>query len=350
MKRSIKNSGSDTTIADVAATAGVSIRTVSRVINRSTKVNAETRKRVEEAVENLKFRPSLRARALATGRSFLIGMIHNDKNALVLDAVQRGIVSEASKAGYELIMHSAPANADDAIADVIEFVQRSRVDGVLVLPPVSGIEGLADALAVEGIPAAAMSSIPVEGYVAITISEERKAAADVARFLIGLGHKKIAMITGPQDVISARERRAGFLEALSEAGIKLLAEAEGDYGFQSGLHAAEKFLDRKRRPTAIFASNDIMASGVVKAAFARRIAIPDELSVVGFDGSILAEMLTPQLTSVFRPFDEMARQATQQLLNALADKPIEPSEPARLVLLEGESSAPPPPKTTRSTS
>jgi len=336
-----RHASTDPTITDVAEAAGVSIRTVSRVLNHSTSVNAGTREKIEAAIARLNFRPSARARALAMGRSFLIGMVHNDRNALVLEAVQRGIVGEAAPDGYELIMHSVPSAESLAVKDVLAFVHRSRVDGLVVLPPVSGIAGLADALAAEGVPAVALSSTPVEGYVSVIISEERRAAAKVARHLVELGHRRIAMVTGPQNMISARERRGGFLEALDEAGVAVLAEAEGDYGFAAALAPAERFLDRADPPTAIFAANDIMAAAVLKVAAARGIAVPRELTVVGFDGSILAQMLTPALTTVLRPFDEMARQATRQLLDRLAGTPIVEVEPAAFVLIAGESSASP---------
>ncbi|AOH84284.1 LacI family transcriptional regulator [Sphingomonas panacis] len=339
MRQTERHANADPTITDVAEAAGVSIRTVSRVLNRSPKVNARTREKIEAAIVRLNFRPSARARALAMGRSFLIGMVHNDRNALVLEAVQRGIVGEAAPDGYELIMHSTPPVDSLAIDDVIDFVHRSRVDGLVVLPPVSGIAGLADALAEEGVPAVALSATPVEGYVSVIISEERRAAAQVARYLVQLGHRRIAMVTGPQDMISAVERRMGFIEALDDAGITLSAEAEGDYGFASALAPAEEFLTQADPPTAIFAANDIMAAAVLKIAAARGIAVPDRLSVVGFDGSILAQMLTPALTTVLRPFDEMARQATRQLLDRLGGLPITQVDRAELVLIAGESAA-----------
>ena len=342
MRLSERHANADPTISDVAEAAGVSIRTVSRVLNQSPKVNAATREKIEATIVRLNFRPSARARALAMGRSFLIGMVHNDRNALVLEAVQRGIVGEAAPDGYELIIHSTPPANSLAIDDVLDFVHRSRVDGLIVLPPVSGIAGLSDALAEEGVPAVALSATPVGGYVSVILSEERRAAAEVARYLVRLGHRRIAMVTGPQDMFSAVERRIGFIEALAEAGITLLAEAEGDYGFASALAPTAAFLALPQPPTAIFAANDIMAAAVLKVAAAHGVAVPTMLSVVGFDGSILAQMLTPALTTVLRPLDEMARQATRQLLDRLGGMPITQVDRAKLVLIAGESSAAPP--------
>ncbi len=121
------------TIADVAARAGVSIRTVSRVLNRSPLVNAATREQVEGAITALAFRPSARARGLATGRSFLLGLVHNDRNALVLDPLQRGIVGAAAARGYELVVHPVAAGQGDPVADVLDFAGRSRIDGIVVV-------------------------------------------------------------------------------------------------------------------------------------------------------------------------------------------------------------------------
>lgn len=311
------------------------------MLNRSPLVNHETRTRIEQAIHSLDFAPSAQARGLATGRSFLIGLIHNDRNALVLDAVQRGIVSEATARRCELVVHPTPTGAD-AIGDVIDFARRSKVDGMVVMPPVSGIDGIAEALAAAAVPAVALSAVPIEGFAALMISNERRAAADVARHLIDLGHRCMAMINGPTGVVSASERRTGFGDALRQAGLSLAGEAEGDYDFASGLIAAERLLDLTPRPTAIFAANDIMAAALLKVAAVRGIAVPKHLSVVGFDGSMLASMLSPALTTVRRPLLEMARMATERLLDLVEGDRSSASENmiVELQLEIGESCAP----------
>ncbi|KQN26364.1 LacI family transcriptional regulator [Sphingomonas sp. Leaf33] len=330
---------SGSTIRDVAASAGVSIRTVSRVLNRSPKVNAETRERVEEIIASLGFRRSARARGLATGRSYLIALLHNDRNALVLDTLQRGVVEAASARGYELVVHPTPAETAEVVDDILDFVARSRVDGLVVMAPVSGIPGLADHLAVAGIPAVAMAAVEIAGFPDMLVSDERGAAAEVARYLRGLGHRRVGLVNGPLDAQSAQERRAGFLGAAQ--GLEVI-EAAGDYGFDAGHAAGVSLLDSDPRPTAIFAVNDVMAAGVLKAAAARGIVVPRELSVVGFDGSMLARMLTPALTSVHRPLADMAASATTRLLDIIEGGGDDTPLTARLVLVEGESSGPAP--------
>ncbi|MBM3929096.1 MAG: substrate-binding domain-containing protein, partial [Sphingomonadales bacterium] len=308
-------------------------------LNRSPKVNAATREHVEAAIAALDFRPSSRARGLATGRSYLIALLHNDRNALVLDTLQRGMVAAVSGRGYELIVHPVPDASPAVIDEVLDFAGRSRVDGVVVMAPVSGTPGLAEALAGAGIPAVALAAVAIEGYADMLVSDERTAAADVARYLRDLGHCQLGLVNGPLDAASARERRAGFLGAA--AGLTVI-EAVGDYGFEAGHAAGELLLSADPRPTAIFATNDVMAAGVLKAAAARRIAVPDALSVIGFDGSILARMLTPALTSIHRPLAEMARSATTRLLDIVEGAADDTPLSARLTLVEGESAGPAP--------
>lgn len=335
-------SRAEPTIIDVARETGVSIRTVSRVLNNSPKVNEETRTRIKDTIARLGFSPSARARGLATGRSYLIGVVHNDRNALVLDTIQRGIVAEASQRGYELIIHPTPTGNDGSVDDVLDFVRRSRVDGILVMPPVSGVEGLGDALVAAHVPAVALSAVPIEGFASRLVSDERGAAAAVARYLVGLGHRNIALINGPLAVVSASERRAGFIEALAEAGLEIVGEVEGDYDFDSGFAAAEALLDLSPCPTAIFAANDIMAAALLKGAAARGIAVPTDLSVVGFDGSMIARMLTPALTTVARPLGEMATYATRRLIDLVEGGHDRSDLSAELTLVEAGSSGPAP--------
>ncbi|HET9511591.1 MAG TPA: LacI family DNA-binding transcriptional regulator [Sphingomonas sp.] len=327
------------TIRDVAVSAGVSIRTVSRVLNRSPKVNAETRERVEMAIAHLGFRRSARARGLATGRSYLIALLHNDRNALVLDTLQRGIVEAASARGYELVVHPAPADDGRVVEDILDFAARSRVDGLVVMAPVSGIAGVPEELAAAGIPAVAMAAVDIAGFSDMLVSDERGAAATVARYLDGLGHRVVGLVNGPLDAQSAQERREGFLDAV---GAMQVVEVPGDYGFDAGYAAGERLLANEPRPTAIFAVNDVMAAGVLKAAAARDIHVPAALSVVGFDGSILARMLTPALTTVHRPLADMAKAATTRLLDIIDGDADDTTLTARLTLVEGESSGPAP--------
>jgi LacI family transcriptional regulator len=308
------------------------------VLNKSPKVNAETRSRIETVIAQLRFRPSLRARAFAMRRSFLIGLVHNDRNALVLDSIQRGIVALTAARGYELIVHPTPLEAGAAIDDVMRFAERSRVDGLVILPPISGVAGLASALDAAQVPAVALSSVPIDGFAGVILSDERAAGAQVARHLLDLGHRRLAIINGPVDTASSMQRRAGFLEEIACAGgARSVEEAWGDYGFGSGVEAADHLLGLAQRPTAIFAANDIMAAAVLKVAAKRRIGVPCDLSVVGFDGSLLTRMLTPALTSVLRPFGAMAAAAADQLIARIEGSPPPPPFQVTLQVLAAET-------------
>lgn len=329
------------TIHDVAARAGVSIRTVSRVLNRSPKVNGATRAAVERVIAAMGFTPSLRARALATGRSFLIGLVHADRNELVLGAVQRGIVGEAVARGYEMVVHPAEGADGALVEDVRGFVRRSRVDGLIVMPPVCEAPAIAAALPV---PTIAFAAARVPGFAAMMLSDERGAAAAMTRHLIEHGHRRIGFVAGPAGLLSAHERQAGHVAALAAAGIPPDAAlvVRGDYGFDSGVAASEALLDLADPPTAIFASNDVMAAGVLKVAARRGLAVPAALSVAGFDGSPLATMLTPALTTVDRPLTDMAARAAAQLIDRIEGSGIATDLGADLILAPAASTGPVP--------
>lgn len=328
------------TIDDVAVEAGVSIRTVSRVLNESPNVGADTRKAVLEIIERLGYSPSTRARALATGRSFLIAMVQDDPNAHVIGALQRGIVEACSSHGYELVVRPVRFDNPDIATDLETFVRRSRVDGLIVLPPTSEIAAIPERLTRLGVPSVGIASAPLAEYPCMLVSNERGASRTLGRHLRALGHRRIAMIEGPPHFRSAQERKAGFLDGIGGA----MPEAylrQGDYGFESGAAAAEALLSLDQPPTAIFASNDIMAAAVAKVARERGVAIPDQLSLAGFDGSDIASMITPALTTIRRPLVEMAQTATERLLAMISGVRTDwPYQRIDLKLVHGKSIGP----------
>jgi LacI family transcriptional regulator len=309
-----------TTINDVAEEAGVSLRTVSRVLNASPKVNEETREKVKAVIARLGFTPSARARALATRKSFLVGLIYDDPNALVLDEVQRGMVEVCGARGFEVVIHPCRYDAPDLLDDIEAFVGRSRIDGAIVIPPISERAEIHEVLLGLGVPGLFITSVPVAGD--MVIARERDAARLMARHLVELGHRRIGFISGPHRFQSARERKAGFAEVIAAHGDCELIEEEGDYSFTSGLECGARLLARSDRPTAIFASNDSMAAGVFKAAAHLGLSIPRDLSVVGFDDSYIANMLTPALTTIRRPMRLIAQEAMRRLL-ARIDRPLD---------------------------
>ncbi|HTU68317.1 MAG TPA: LacI family DNA-binding transcriptional regulator [Steroidobacteraceae bacterium] len=340
-------SGTAVTINDVAQAAGVSVRTASRVLNQSPKVNAETRARVQEVIRSLNFIPNLRARALASNRSFMLGFVHDDPNAEIADQVQRGIFTECAQFGYELLVHPVDHKNPHLVEDVMSFVRRTGVDGLIVIAPVSENVDLANALAAHGTPVAAVNSLALDFQRNKIVSREREACGDIARHFIELGHTEIGVISGPLVQTAARERQIGFNAALDAAGIALRPENvfEGDWTFESGLEGARRLLASPHRPTAVYAGNDRMAAALIKVAAQAGLRVPQDLSVVGFDDSYLAKVLTPALTTITRPFVQIGEGAAHWLLTNLRGVSDDHDPLMRfydLKLTKRESTAPPP--------
>lgn len=307
------------TIDDVARLADVSIRTVSRVINDSPKVGQATRAKIKQIIEDLNYHPNTQARGLAARRSYLLGMIYDNPDALYINDVQRGVLSVCRESGYELVVHPCDMHSDTLTEEAVSFVNRSKLDGVIILPPISENNDLAGALAKNNVNYVRLASVPLDKAEHVVISNERSATAAMAEYLVELGHCRIGYIAGPKGMKSTRERLEGFCDALEKHGCKLETEmiARGAYTFESGIECARMLLANPNRPTAIFASNDEMAVGAITAAQEMGLKIPDDLSIAGFDDSILASRITPRLTTIRRPVMQMARKATVKLIAAV---------------------------------
>lgn len=305
------------TINDVARLAGVSKRTVSRVINGSPLVGEETRKRIQAVIDNVDFQPDKQARGLASKRSYLLGLVYDNPDALYIDQVQRGALSICSELGYELVVHPCKWHEPDFVENCLKFIGRSNVDGLLILPPVSESRELAKALQQADHPYVRIASADLDDHHNIVISNERAAMTEIIEHLVGLGHQQIAMITGPLSYYSSQERMGGFVSAAKDAGIIINKEwvIEGKNNYESGLTCAEQLLSQPQPPTAIFANNDEMAAGVIRVAYTRGIKVPEQLSVVGFDDNLFASRVIPSLTTMKRPVEKLAMLATQKLVN-----------------------------------
>lgn len=307
------------TINDVARLSGVSKRTISRVINNSTKVGEATRERIQKIIDELHYIPDPQARGLAASRSYLLGMIFDNPDALYINDAQRGILSVCREFGYELVVHPCDKTAETLIDDAVRFASRSKLDGIIILPPISENNDLADALGRANVNYVRLASIALDAADHVVISNERSAAAAMAEYLVTLGHTRIGYIAGPKGLKSTRERLEGFCEALEKHGCKLDSDmiARGAYTFESGMECTRTLLANSRPPTAIFASNDEMAVGVINTAQHMGLDVPGDLSVSGFDDSILASRIMPSLTTIRRPVKEMARLATTKLIASI---------------------------------
>lgn len=333
------------TINDVARLAGVSKKTVSRVINRSPLLNDDTRKRVLEVIGELGYIPNPQARALALRRNFLIGLVHDNPNAQMVLNVQQGILEALRDTEFELVVRPVDRGSPTMLEDVRHFLERQRPFGVVLLPPISENDQLATLCAEIGCRYVRMGSAPLDDAQHMVASNDREVVREVTRYLIDAGHRRIGLVAGPHGFRSAAERRQGFEDALAEAGIALPRSliADGNYTFDSGMLAADRLLDLSPRPTAIFASNDEMAAGVLHAARQRGLDVPRELSIVGFDDTPIAAHIWPPLTTVRWPIASMARSAALKLV-AGADDDGRAEEPSLFLstLIRRGSVAPPP--------
>ncbi len=303
------------TINDVAELAGVSKRTVSRVINHSLNVNKSTRANIEAAIEQLQFTPNRQARGLAASRSFSIGLVY-DVPTLFINNIQKGILSVCSDAGYELVVHACHIESDQLTDDVSRFVDNVNLDGVIILPPVSEISAVATMLDELGCPYVQFAShLGSEPWKEV-VTNYLPAITDMTNHLVKLGHREMGFISGPLGNISSQKRHEMFVKALARYDIKLPRKMikEGAFTYESGAKAARKLLSQKHRPTAIFAANDEMAFGVMNVAHAMGLKIPEDLSLVGFDGTSFSSFVIPALSTIRRQTDEMARLGTQKLI------------------------------------
>ena len=336
--------GGRATINDIARLADVSKKTVSRVINDSPFVKDETRAKIDAIIRQLGYAPDPQARGLAFRRSFLVGLVYDNPNASYIVNILDGVLEGLKDSGFELVVHPCDRFSADFIPGVRRFVQRHRLRGVILLPPISENADLARALKELDCEHVRVASVLLDEASKMIVANDREGAAEVANYLEALGHRHIGFIAGPPQYRSSRERLEGFTAALEKRGLRLPPEMieEGAYSFDSGVTCAEALLVRRPRPTAIFASNDEMAAGVYKAAYRMRIQIPESLSVIGFDDSSLASRLAPALTTIRQPIRDMGRLAAVKLL------PVESGGEEGLVsrvmlhLVVRDSSRPPP--------
>ncbi len=334
------------TINDVARLASVSKKTVSRVINRSPLLNEETRERVEKVIRDLGYVPNPQARALALRRNFLVGLIHDNPNAQMVLNMQQGILEALSGTDFEMVVRPVDRTSPRMLDDVRLFLERQRLFGVVLLPPISENDALAELCDEVGCRYVRVGSAHLDDAEHMVASNDREVVREATDFLIQQGHKLIGLIEGPDGFRSARERRLGFEEAIKAASLSLPRSliARGNYTFETGVTAANRLFDLSPRPTAIFASNDEMAAGVVFAARERGITIPDDLSVIGFDDTPIAAHIWPPLTTVRWPIVSMARAAARKLVGDMVGGEAAEPQPAELpsMLVKRASVAPPP--------
>lgn len=301
------------TIRDVASLAGVSHQTVSRVLNNSKQVSPETRERVESAIETLDYRPSAIARSMARGRSCMLSCLSPNLVDFTFGSIIQGAENEAQKHEYLLVASSAP-DEETFQALIDEFAASRRVDGLIIINPYNDSRYT---LLPNGFPVVFVGSHSrIEAISSVAI-DDQAAGRLAAQHLIDLGHKDICMVAGPINEDCVQVRGAGFKSALQEAGLHSSEDTVfyGDWSATSGYNAFKTCFEKHPQTTAIFAQNDRMAAGVMRAANEFGTLIPDQLSVLGFDDMPLAAFIDPPLTTISQDLSAIGRHAIQLLIH-----------------------------------
>ncbi len=305
------------TIKDVAKHAGVSMKTVSRVINNEQSVRKATEEKVRRSVKILNYHPNTSARSLAGARSYSIGFIYDNPNAYHVTDMQKGILSECKNNHFELLIHPCEHQAIDLEEELTNLFNYSRMAGVVLTPPFTEMPEIISLLEKIQLPfVKIVSGSKQKNESSCIYIDDRQAAYSITQYLIQQGHKKIAFLGGGKDDQSSIERLEGYREALLDHSIKPQKQlvTEGEYTFDSGVKGAKKLLNRKNRPTAIFVSNDEMAAGVLFYAQRLGISIPDELSITGFEDSPFSRQTRPKLTTAHQPNELIAQSAATLLI------------------------------------
>lgn len=320
-KKSIRRKTSGVTIDEVAALAGVSPMTVSRVINNQGKVRDVTRERVMRAVRDLDYTPNLAASSLAAAQHTRVALIYTNPSGAYLRELLVGLLRVASRTAVQLVIDYW----DDLDADAERKAARalgSRVDGVILPPPLCESRAAVTELIKAGIPVVAIASGRFSDDISCVRIDDFRAGREMAEHLIQQGHTRIGFIRGRKDLSASARRYDGFVTALHDAGVRVENELvqQGDYTYRSGLEAAETLLALRKPPTAIFASNDDMGAAAISVAHRRGLDVPRDLSVVGFDDTSAATTVWPELTTIHQPIASMADAAIDILLRGIRRK------------------------------
>ncbi|AOT08582.1 LacI family DNA-binding transcriptional regulator [Pseudoalteromonas luteoviolacea] len=313
------------TINSVAEYAGVSKKTVSRVLNNEPNVSPATREKVLKVFKELDYKPNPIARGLARNKSFIIGCLYDNPSKSYITRVQSGALEACHKFNYNLLIHPCELRGEELIHNVDQLLTTSRLDGLVLTPPFSDSQELIDFLKTQNVPFARVASA-LEDDTSISVrSNDEQGAYELTEHLISLGHKDIAFIRGHRDHSATEKRFSGYQNALQNHGIEFKESlvAQGNFSYNSGADSAKQILDLEPMPTAVFASNDYMAAAVLKLATQRKIRVPEDLSIAGFDNAPIARHIWPGLTTIAQPVEEMTRQAVEQLILQISDPSAE---------------------------
>jgi LacI family transcriptional regulator len=348
-KKSVRRSSNAVTIHDVAAQAGVSPMTVSRVVNRNGSVREATRARVARAVEEMGYTPNVAASTLAAAHGARIGLIYTNPSGAYLRELLVGALRGAARAAVQLVIESWDGHDAEAERVAVRALAARGVGGVILPPPMCESKKVINELMRAGVRIVAIASDRFAGEISTVHIDDFRASREITAHVIGMGHRRIGYIKGDANQTASGSRYEGFVAALREAGItpeKNLVQ-QGEFTYRSGLKASEKLLARPDPPTAIVAGNDDMAAAAVSAAHRAGLNVPRDLSVVGFDDTSAATMVWPELTTIRQPVAAMADSAIDILLRSVRGRGDGPramvDHVVAHVLVKRGSVAPPPP-------
>jgi len=327
-----------TTIYDVAELAGVSAKTVSRVLNEDRAVKTDTRDRVLEAMTRLNYRPNTQARSLRLGDGKTsVGLLLEDPASGYQGRIHHAMLMACMETGNYIAVEMFQAGPPAFPTTLENFIDDAKIKAMLLLPPLCDHGPMKAVLKARNIHCVLISPVTPDAHYPSVAMDDRRAARDVVDYLMTLGHTRIAHISGHPDHAAALLRRQGYFESFEAHGLPRPPRdyvAEGLFTFRSGIEAAEKLLSLPDRPTAVFASNDEMAAATCSVAHKMGLRIPEDVSVVGFDDAPISSAVWPALTTVRQPYLEMARRSLS-LLNA-AHGPVEASESQQRHLIPHE--------------
>lgn len=318
------------TIYDVARESGVSMATVSRVVNNNPNVKPQTRKKVFEAIERLGYRPNAVARGLASKKTTTVGVVIPDISNIIFAEVARGIEDIATMYKYNIILCNADKRKDKEIS-VINTLLEKQVDGLLFMGGVVTDDHI-KAFKTSSVPIVLCATTDENNTMPAVDIDHESAAFDAVNMLIKYGHTRIGMISGTlQDPANGYARFQGFKKAMERAGIPILDEnvRVGNYRYDSGFEVMKYFLGFKDRPTAIFSATDEMAIGAIHAIQDEGLRVPEDISVISVDNSRIASMVRPLLTTVAQPMYDIGA-VSMRLLTKMMNK--ETVEQAKFVL------------------
>ncbi|MEV5024965.1 LacI family DNA-binding transcriptional regulator [Paenibacillus sp. LPE1-1-1.1] len=306
------------TIYDVAREAGVSIATVSKVINAKGKISTERRNQIFAIMQRLQYQPSAIASALTSKHSFTLGLLIPDIANPFFAEVARAVEDRGHQFGYSVIICSTD-NKDERIERYISVLKQKRVDGIIIG---TGLENNAIIQDISSIIPIVVIGREVTSFpVHTVVAEDCNGGALAARHLLSLGHTKMAVLAESLQISSSRERVRGFRQSLNEAGISLPDDsiAACKKGLEDGKAKAAELLCRIERPTALFCCNDMIAVGALQAAKESGMRVPQDLSIVSFDNTLLASVMNPPLTSIAQPMDQLGEAAVDLLIQQFTD-------------------------------